>query len=226
MTEMNCAQLADAAPELALGVLCGRERADALEHLDGCGSCRQLVSSLSGVTDELLRSLAPSVEPPAGFETRVLAAMTPSPHVEARRSGRYRMFAALAAACIALLVGVFAVGRSPRPVHADAEMRTDAGEVVGWIHVDGHKSALVRMTLPGWADQIQRYGSATDTYSLHLTARTGADRVVPVSLDSQAAWKATLDIDPGTISAAALVDGRGRVWCRADFDAVATPPHT
>ena len=219
MIEMNCAQLADVAPELALGVLCGRERAEALEHLDGCGSCRQLVNSLSGVTDELLRTFAPSVEPPTGFETRVLAAMTPPSRVETRRTGRYRMVAALAAACIALLVGVFVVGRSAKPVHADAEMRTAAGQVVGWIHIDGHEPAVVSMTLPGWADQIQRYGTTGNTYSLHITARTGSDHVVPVSLDSQAAWQATLDIDPDTITAAALVDDRGRVWCQADFDA-------
>ncbi len=218
MTEMNCAQLADAAPELALGVLCGRERADALEHLDRCGSCRQMVSSLSGVTDELLRSLAPSVEPPTGFESRVLAAMTTPSPVERRRSGRNRMIAALAAACIGLLVGVFAVGRSAPPVHADAEMHTATGAVVGRIHVDGRDPAVVSMTLPGWADQIHRYGSAGDTYSLHLTSRTGADQFVPVSLDSQAAWKATLDIDPGTITSAELVDDRGRVWCQADFE--------
>ena len=219
MTELNCAQLADIAPELALGVLCGRERAEALEHLDGCGGCRQLVNSLSGVTDELLRTFAPSVEPPAGFEARVLAAMTPPTRVETRRSRRHATVAALAAAaCIALLVGVFVIGRSAQPAHADAEMRTSAGEVVGWIHVDGHKPAFVTMTLPGWADQLQRYGSAGDTYSLHITAADGADHVVPVSLDSQAGWKATLDIDPGTITAAALVDGRGRVWCQAAFE--------
>ncbi|MEY2444648.1 MAG: hypothetical protein QOE00_1228 [Ilumatobacteraceae bacterium] len=226
MTAMDCAQLADAAPELALGVLTGRERAEALEHLDTCSSCRQLVNSLSGVTDELLRSFAPSVQPSPGFEERVLAAIGTPSTVSALPTRRRRvvptrrgMLASLSvAACIALLVGVMlAIGPSGRPAVAAAEMRTSSGESVGWIYVDRHQPAVVYMSLPGWADKIQRYGSAGSSYSLHLTTRTGADHVVPVTLDSEAAWRATLDIDPQSITKAALVDDRGHVWCQADL---------
>jgi hypothetical protein len=217
---MNCTQLADVAPELALGVLSGRERAEALEHLDGCGSCRHLVSSLSGVTDELLRSFAPSVQPSAGFETRVLAALTPPARAKPRRIPRRATMAVLAAAAcvIAVLVGVLVIGRSSTPAFAAAEMRTPAGEIVGWIHVDRHQPATVQMSLPGWANQIQRYGQAGDTYSLRITQRTGVDRVLPVALDGEASWTVTLDIDAGAITAAALIDATGRVWCQAAFD--------
>ncbi len=225
---MDCAQLTDAAPELALGVLTGRERAEALAHLDTCSSCRQLVNSLSGVTDELLRSFVPSVQPTAGFEDRVLAAIAPPVTVSTlppRRAGiaarlPRRMALSLAvAACIALLVGVvIAVAPAGRPVLAEAEMRTASGETVGSIYVDLHDPGAVYMSLPGWADQIQRYGTATSSYSLHLTTRTGADHVVPVTLDSQASWKATLDVDARSITAASLVDESGRVWCQADLD--------
>jgi hypothetical protein len=220
VTAMDCAQLADAAPELALGVLCGRERAEALEHLDGCSSCRQLVTSLSGVTDELLRSFAPSVEPSAGFEARVLEALTPTRRVEPHRAPRHRVLASLAvAACLALLVGVaVAVGPSAKPAFAAAKMRAASGEVVGWIFVGGDEPSGVYMTLPGWADQIERYGRAGDTYSLRITERTGADRVLPVSLDTDAAWKVSLDVDPSTVTTAALIDGSGHVWCQADFE--------
>ncbi|HEX8008294.1 MAG TPA: zf-HC2 domain-containing protein, partial [Trebonia sp.] len=38
LNEMGCAWVADAAAELALGVLPGRERAGVLAHLDGCGA--------------------------------------------------------------------------------------------------------------------------------------------------------------------------------------------
>lgn len=71
MSEMNCAMLADVAAELALGVLTGRERADAIEHLDRCEACREDVHKLL-VTGEELLGLLPPAEPPAGFETRVL----------------------------------------------------------------------------------------------------------------------------------------------------------
>ena len=218
MTVMTCAQLAEAAPELALGVLSGRERADALGHLDGCSSCRHLVTSLSGATDELLRTFAPSIEPPAGFEARVLAALTPPRPRDASSARRHRTVAALAvAACLAFLVGaLLTLDASPKPALAAAEMKTDSGEVVGWILVDRGEPA-VYMTLPRWAQQTQRYGREGATYSLQLTSRTGTHRVLPVSLDSLAGWKATLDLDPGAFTSAELIDGSGHVWCHADL---------
>jgi hypothetical protein len=71
MNDMSCVMLADVAAELALGVLTGRERADAIEHLDRCEACREEVHKLMATGDELL-GLLPPAEPPAGFETRVL----------------------------------------------------------------------------------------------------------------------------------------------------------
>jgi Putative zinc-finger len=76
--EMGCDQVRELAPELALGIAAGEERDAALRHLTGCRDCRQLVSELSAVGDELLL-LAPAHEPPAGFESRVLAATGMSP---------------------------------------------------------------------------------------------------------------------------------------------------
>jgi hypothetical protein len=72
LNDMTCAELADVAAELALGVLTGRERASAIAHLDNCEACREDVRQLM-VTGEQLLELLPFAEPPAGFETRVLA---------------------------------------------------------------------------------------------------------------------------------------------------------
>jgi hypothetical protein len=71
VNEMGCAEFADAAAELALGVLTGRERARALAHLDRCEECRENVRQLT-VTGEELVGLLPAIEPPAGFESRVM----------------------------------------------------------------------------------------------------------------------------------------------------------
>jgi hypothetical protein len=71
VNEMGCAEFADTAAELALGVLTGRERARALAHLDQCEACRENVRQLT-VTGEELVGLLPAIEPPAGFETRVM----------------------------------------------------------------------------------------------------------------------------------------------------------
>jgi len=72
LNDMTCAELADVAAELALGVLTGRERAVAVAHLDRCDGCREYVRQLMA-TGEQLVELLPAAEPPAGFETRVLA---------------------------------------------------------------------------------------------------------------------------------------------------------
>lgn len=69
--EMTCAELANVAAELALGVLTGRERAEAVAHLDRCEDCREDVRQLMA-TGEGLLALLPEREPPVGFEVRVL----------------------------------------------------------------------------------------------------------------------------------------------------------
>lgn len=69
---MSCDEFADVAAELALGVLTGRERAEAVAHLETCDSCRGYVRQLS-MAGEDLAGLVPAAEPPAGFEARVLS---------------------------------------------------------------------------------------------------------------------------------------------------------
>jgi hypothetical protein len=89
LNDMTCAELADVAAELALGVLTGRERAVAITHLDKCDACREDVRQLM-VTGEQLVELLPPAEPPAGFETRVLERLgLPVPAQEQIRTDRY-----------------------------------------------------------------------------------------------------------------------------------------
>jgi hypothetical protein len=71
LNEMDCTQLASVAAELALDVLTGRGRAEAIAHLEGCEACRRDVRQLTLTGEELL-GLLPASEPPAGFEIRVL----------------------------------------------------------------------------------------------------------------------------------------------------------
>jgi hypothetical protein len=84
---MTCAQLHDVAAELALGVLTGRERATAIAHLDQCRACREEVRQLMAVGG-LLPELLPPVEPPAGFETRVLQLLGASAQSESQSEPR------------------------------------------------------------------------------------------------------------------------------------------
>lgn len=99
--EMGCEQVRDLASELALGIAEGEERDAALRHLTGCRGCRQLVSELSSVGDELLQ-LAPAHDPPVGFEARVRAALAEPPRRRRRQSlaHRWRWVATAAAAVV------------------------------------------------------------------------------------------------------------------------------
>lgn len=103
---MTCAELEAVAAELALGTVSGAERAVALDHLAGCAACRQLVEDLSGAADAML-ALAPVVEPPAGFESRVLARIGDAPASGRRRMPRRRLMVGVAAAAlVAALAGL------------------------------------------------------------------------------------------------------------------------
>ena len=119
LNEMSCEEFEEVAAELALGVLTGRERAAALEHLDRCEACRTSVRQLSMTGDELL-GLLPVIEPPPGFETRVLDRLgiaATAPAAPARggrirrlgrsaRTGPARRTLAAAAVVVAVLASV------------------------------------------------------------------------------------------------------------------------
>jgi Putative zinc-finger len=68
---LDCEHVREVAPDLALGLLTGRERAACLAHLEGCGACRAEVSALAVTADDVLLA-GPRSAPPAGFDRRVL----------------------------------------------------------------------------------------------------------------------------------------------------------
>ncbi|MER5543634.1 hypothetical protein ABT072_14580 [Streptomyces sp. NPDC002589] len=88
--DANCDKLREIAAELALGVLPGRERAEAMAHLDRCADCREYVRQLTLVGDRLI-GLLPDSEPPPGFETRVARGLArQAPAAEAATSASAR----------------------------------------------------------------------------------------------------------------------------------------
>lgn len=111
---MSSEHVRELAPEIALGIVDGEERAEALRHLSTCAECRRAVDDLADVADELL-ILAPVQEPPPGFESRVaegLGLRRPPRRRRRRLTVRWlapRLGSALAAAAVtaAVLVGVY-----------------------------------------------------------------------------------------------------------------------
>jgi hypothetical protein len=215
MTELSCDQFLDIAPEFALGLLDGEERADAVDHMDVCTSCLQVVNSLTGVTDQLLVTLAPAVDPPVGFEERVLAPVLEAARPKVRPFRARRLAALAVAACLVAVALVAALPRSASSSVLVGEMRTTTGEIVGKVYVSERSPATVALALPAWAGQARRYRGRAPQYTVRIEQSHGADRILPVTMNSHATWAAALDIDPRTITTVALVDSTGYVWCEA-----------
>jgi hypothetical protein len=220
MTEMNCAQLRDAAPDMALGLLTGEDRAAAIAHLDRCQECRAEVSSLAETADELL-VLTPEVEPPPNFESGVLARL-PQPATP-RRTTLTAWWAVAAAAVVAALVAAGAVLWSPAgPGRGDAgaetaEMRTGAGEPVGFAQLERDPSTVV-VDVPRWADLIRRYDAARDAdFQLVVERHDGSRDVVPIPTGSDTRWEIPIDVDTDEVAVVAVIDDQGRTWCSARF---------
>jgi len=220
MKRMGCEQLEESASELALGILPGDERAAALAHLDECPGCREYVSSVASLTDQLLL-LAPRAEPSPGFEQRVLASLRPTEPVSLDRRRRTRQRVAVAAlalaACLTIAAFVFRGGSSP-PALAAAEMRADGGTVVGQVYVQRDPATLF-LSLPGWTDRVKAYGQPGASYAVRIERTDGPTRVVPVTVNADGSWAGTLDMNPGAITNVAMVDSHGTVWCQAQFRA-------
>lgn len=107
MGDMTCDEVREVSPELALGIADAEMRAGALAHLGRCPGCRRELRRLGDVVEALV-GLAPLAEPPAGFESLVLAAVAPKAGAEPVRHPRLRrhqVLQAAAAAGIAIAAG-------------------------------------------------------------------------------------------------------------------------
>jgi hypothetical protein len=105
MPDARCEHVQALAPELALGIADGGDRAAALDHLASCLTCRRALNEQSELVDELLL-LAPASEPPPGFETAVLRRL--GGQRPARRLPRpLALLAAVVAAAALAAVGTF-----------------------------------------------------------------------------------------------------------------------
>jgi hypothetical protein len=117
---MDCDDVRELAPELALGSADGADRALALRHVADCPDCRRMLEELSDLSDELLL-LAPEHEPPASFESRVLARIHP-PRRRERPLRRHRTLllsvsSALATAAVTAADVLGATGQDRRLAH-------------------------------------------------------------------------------------------------------------
>ena len=143
---VECTRFAELAPELALGLADSDQRSELIEHANACIGCQRYLDSLTFASEQLLTG-APEVEPPSGFETRVLdricqsdaAAAVAVGTAPARRWGMWRALAVAAAVIVAAVGGVAIAHRPARTVIAGTVVQ---GTIV---RADGSLAGVVRL---------------------------------------------------------------------------------
>lgn len=120
MPDLSCTACAGLCPEVALGAAGAEDRADVLAHVERCAGCAALLRSLTDVGDGLA-ALLPPVEPPPGFEARVLRAIRERDALHRGRSLGRRLrsrpltAAAAVVAAAVLGAGAWLAGEASRP---------------------------------------------------------------------------------------------------------------
>jgi hypothetical protein len=199
---LECAEARELFPELAAGVAAGDERARALGHLSGCPACRREFAGTAEVLDELLW-LAPEHDPPAGFESSVLARLTPA--VPTRRRPRPRLLlAASIAAAVALAAGTVWWRTAD-----DRELASDYRHTLAVAHGQGLSAAPLLLAggaetgavfayqgSPSWIYVTFRSAPPQGRYDVRLLTRDG--RRLPLraftARPGGTAWGSTIQV--------------------------------
>ena len=213
MNGIGCAATREAAPEMALGILDGAERAEVLVHLASCPSCQRYVSELAGVADGLSR-LAPEAEAPAGFAERVEAEIR-RPRRRARR--RFATVIAVAAAAATIVsvasVQIIDAGRTTTTVAAptlhSVEMLGANGTRVGHVAVSNTNPTSLVVNVD--------YAVPDGHYALELNeSAASGHRIGAMTIaEGRGQWIGTAALPSGPDVYVMLVDARGAVVCHA-----------
>ena len=226
----GCARYTDDLAELALGVLTGRDRARALAHADECPRCSEELEQLSRVADTVLQ-VAPEVEPPVGFESRLFERMgvNDAPKPARRRlrtlvplgSIRPRQWvpAAVAAAAAFAALGLgLSTASAPPAVQSTATHGTktvlsgnfvQAGETVGHVVAVGGSRP--------WMSMMLEDSTAQGMVDCVVVTRDGVTHVVGTFMahDGYGAWVAPLHMDPKDVRTAEVATPDGAVIASA-----------
>jgi hypothetical protein len=215
---VTCADLEALAAELALGTVAGAERAGALDHLAGCAACRALVEELAGVADRMLL-LAPVIEPPPGFESKVLARIGVAPVRELRPTRRRRLLVGIAAVALVAAMSTagatWLAGDSGRPVGVRTALAAD--NEGRW-----RCRAVVYGDKPTWlVVSLDRMDGSSNTYSVEALH---AGNPTPVSVGSftldqgHGTFARPVDLAAGDLESVRVLDSGGRVRYVMTFD--------
>ena len=219
MSELGCGGLADVAEELALGALTGRERAQALAHLDICEACREVIQRRMLVAGQL-PGLLPTCGPPPGFEATVMKRIgltipRPGPSRGSKPAARARRWTAagvLAVVCAAVLGrGLHFAMPQAEPVLVSAALLAAGHRPVG--------RAFAYRAGSGWAYISVDLGLSSEPVTCQVTGPQGqVDAVGTFWLaDGRGSWGGPAPSGPGWPAAIRLVAPSGTVLATASF---------
>jgi predicted anti-sigma-YlaC factor YlaD len=219
MSPSMCVEVRELAPELALGIVGGPERAEALQHASECGPCRALVGELAEAADAL-PLLAAEAEPPPGFEERVLTALK-APRRRNRRRIAAVVAVAAAAATIVSIVGVRvveSVQETNRIVTAASDVRSAQmnganGVEVGNVFVSNGTPSSVVVNVNYWVP--------SGNYGIEFRNGSTDKRLGDVSIhDGRGAWGGVATLPAGAAGSIVLVGADGAVVCEARLPSI------
>ena len=222
--DVNCDEVRELAPELALGVAAGEDRARALQHLATCSECRRHLDELSGVADNLLL-LAPAYQPPVGFESRVVDHIS-----RERQPPRWRRVlpavVAAAVAATAALALMYAASSEDRELaaHYRKALEQANGSYFGGLPLrdaDGSRAGHVFAYAgsPSWVVVLLTGSTGSGTYAVELITREGANvQLGSIDVvDGKGTFGSTLSVSLRDVARVQLVEGDGEDLLKAEF---------
>lgn len=225
----ECGRYADELAELALGISTGRQRAQALAHVETCPGCHAEMEQLSLAADSLLE-VVPGVEPPLGFEVRLMERLGAdrAARLLVRRPWLVRR-SSLALACLLVLVAVgVGVGTGwllrggQQPGVARSAFGTEPGGHIETASLVAGGRSIGNVTVysgaTSWLYMSLDDGSWSGKASCQV--RVAGGKTVPLGtfwLDNgYGAWGVTLAPGTGRVQTASVLSGGG-VLASADF---------
>ena len=204
-----CDHFVDSVAELALGTLVGEERAVALAHVERCPSCRATLEGLALTADALLQ-IAPTAEPPVGFESRLFAAIGEDRRPVAVRIPRRRGYARGLgiAAAVALTFGFgIGLGRMSNPSVTPGRL------AVGHLTSGGLPRGEVVLAAgkPAWMVMAVEDAGTARSVECRVTLASGKKVTVGwfTLAKGYGEWSAPLTVDPSQVRTAELIGPDG-----------------
>jgi len=214
MTGPGCTATRDAIPELALGVLDGEARAEALQHVSTCAACQRHLDEMAAVTDGL-NQLAAELEPPSGFARDLDGTIR-----GARRRAMRRWVATVAVTAAAAAILSVAIVRIVDVTHHSSHpTAAPALRSVAMVGSDGLPVGHVTVSASSPASVVVNvdYNVPDGTYTLRVREATGPPEPIGTITiaDGRGQWTGTAPIQAGPGVSLELVSPEGTVVCQA-----------